>query len=345
MNNIILISAGLLVLWLGKNIFIPIMIAVFVWYLINSISAYYRKILPFKNFSNKHKIFTKIFDYLSFILAVISFSGLIFLFITQIKPMFSELIIAMPEIQTKLINFSDYISKFIGFSFDSNILPNFSSAVNLIGTSLAGIATTFGMVLIYVLFMFIEQNTFNKKIDSLFPNKIKLKKVQFIIKSIDENMKKYMFMKTFISSATGILSYIWLSHIGLEFAGIWAFIIFIMNYIPTFGSIVACSLPILYSFVSFDSMKVPILTAFGLITIQIFLGNILEPKLTGKTLNISTLAILINLVFWSMLWGVAGMFFSVPMLVAIFIITAQFDSLRFIAILLSANGEIPDKDE
>ena len=72
---------------------------------------------------------------------------------------------------------------------------------------------------------------------------------------------------------------------------------------------------------------------------------IIEPKLTGKTLNLSTLAILINLVFWGLLWGVAGMFFSVPLLVATFIITAQFDSTRWIAILLSADGNIPDKRE
>lgn len=147
------------------------------------------------------------------------------------------------------------------------------------------------------------------------------------------------------SIKTGVLSYLWLSYIGLEFAGIWAFIIFVMNYIPTIGSIIACSLPILYSLITTNTMNMPILTAVGLISIQIMLGNIIEPKLTGKTLNLSTLAILINLVFWGIIWGFAGMFFSVPLLVATFIITAQFDSTRWIAILLSANGEIPDKKD
>ncbi|MBR2511005.1 MAG: AI-2E family transporter, partial [Alphaproteobacteria bacterium] len=109
--------------------------------------------------------------------------------------------------------------------------------------------------------------------------------------------------------------------------------------------IVACGLPILYSLLVAPSLQQPILTAIGLIALQIIFGNILEPKFTGKTLNLSTLAILINLVFWGMLWGVAGMFFSVPMLVGIFVICAQFDSTRPIAVLLSADGNIPDKKE
>ena len=199
------------------------------------------------------------------------------------------------------------------------------------------------MILIYMIFMFIEQSTFNKKFSALFPNKTKYKKVRYIIDSIDDNMKKYLFMKTLLSGITGVLSYFWLQAIGVEFAGIWAFIVFVTSYIPTIGAIVACGLPILYSLVTAPSLHQPILTAVGLITLQIVFGNILEPKFTGKTLNLSTLAILINLVFWGVIWGVAGMFFSVPLLVAIFIITAQFDSTRWIAVLLSADGKIPDK--
>ena len=158
-------------------------------------------------------------------------------------------------------------------------------------------------------------------------------------------MKKYLFIKTMISAITGITSFIWLQLIGVEFAGVWAFIVFVANYIPTIGAIVACGLPILYTLVTAPTLQQPILTAAGLIGIQILLGNIIEPKLTGKTLNLSTLALLINLVFWGMIWGVAGMFFSVPILVATLIVTAQFDSTRWIAILLSADGIIPDKDD
>ena len=198
------------------------------------------------------------------------------------------------------------------------------------------------MILIYILFLFVEQETFRNKMKNLFANKRQSKKYAYIIESVDKNMKRYLFMKTIISGLTGLFAYAWLRMIGLEFAGAWAFLIFIMNYVPTIGSITACVLPVLFALAVGPSIHLAILTAVGLIALEIIFGNILDPKLTGKTLNLSTLAILVNLVFWGMIWGVIGMFLSVPLLMVIFIITAQFDSTRPIAVLLSENGKIPD---
>jgi predicted PurR-regulated permease PerM len=259
--------------------------------------------------------------------------------------MFSELVAALPAIQEKLISFGNYLSGSVGLKFDSNMIPNITKIAANIGSSAAGFATSIGMVFVYMIFMFIEQSTFNKKFTALIPNKSRAKKMRYIIDSIDNNMKKYLFMKTVISGITGLVSYLWLQMIGLEFAGIWAFIVFITSYIPTIGAIVACSLPILYSFTVAPGWELPLLTAGGLIGFQILFGNILEPKLMGKSLNLSTLAILINLVFWGMIWGIAGMFFSVPILVGIYIVAAQFDSTRWLAVLLSADGKIPDKND
>ncbi len=346
MNGIIIFAALIFFLWIGRSILIPLLIAAFLWYLMNAISDYYRKIFPYKHPNTKReKAWSIIYNWISYIATLITVGGVIYLFVTQIKPMFSELVAALPAIQEKLVNLGAYLSQSIGVKFDANMLPNITKIATNIGSSLAGIATSMGMILVYMVFMFIEQSTFNKKFSALFPNKRQSKKSRFILDSIDTNMKKYLFIKTTISAITGIASFIWLQLIGVEFAGIWAFIVFITSYIPTIGAIVACTLPILYSLVSAPTLQQPILTAVGLIGLQIIFGNLLEPKLTGKTLNISTLAILINLVFWGMIWGIAGMFFSVPMLVAIYIICAQFDSTRWVAVLLSADGNIPDKNE
>ena len=347
MNGIIVFVALIFFLWLGRSILIPLLVATFLWYLINATATYVRKLFPF-NYDNSRTtrpIIARTFDWTSNILAVVVMCGLIYFFATQIQPMFRELAIALPGLQHKFIQFSDYMSQSLGFRLDVGMLPNIANIAANVGASVAGIVTSTGMILIYMIFLFVEQSTFNKKITALIPNKNKYKKARFIIDSIDDNMKKYLFMKTLLSGITGVLSYFWLQMIGVEFAGIWAFIVFITSYIQTIGAIVACALPILYSLITAPSLHQPILTAIGLITLQIIFGNILEPKFTGKTLNLSTLAILINLVFWGMIWGIAGMFFSVPLLVAIFIITAQFDSTRWIAILLSADGKIPDKRE
>lgn len=342
MINIIGFIGIIFLLWVGSSIFIPLLIAAFLWYLMNAISDYYRRVLPYKNGPKIQKI---IFDWTAYIATFATVCGVGYLFATQIRPMFSELLTSLPTLQTKLIEFGTYLSKSIGLTFDSNMIPNITKIAANIGTSIAGIAASMGMVLVYMIFMFIEQSTFNKKFTAMFPARRQYKKIRFILDSIDTNMKKYLFVKTSISAITGIASYFWLQIINVEFAGVWAFIVFITSYIPTIGAIVACGLPILYSLVSAPTLQQPILTAVGLIGLQILFGNIIEPKLTGKTLNLSTLAILINLVVWGMIWGIAGMFFSVPLLVALYIICAQFDKTRWIAVLLSADGNIPDKNE
>jgi len=271
--------------------------------------------------------------------------GIIYLFATQIQPMLSELYNSTPVLQQKLLIFSNYVSQKTGVTIDMNLIPNLPQIAGYVGSSLAGIATSIGMVLIYLIFMFVEQSSFNKKINALPLTKAKAKKLQYILVSINENMKKYLFTKTFISAATGLCAYAGLKIIGLEYASVWGFIIFVLNYIPTIGSILACVLPILYALIVGDTWHLAMFTAILLIGLEIIFGNIIDPKLTGKTLNISTLAILINLVFWGMIWGPAGMFFSVPILVGVYVTTAQFDSTRWIATLLSTDGKIPDQTQ
>ncbi len=340
MNGIILFMVLAFFLWLGRSILIPLLVATFLWYLINAIASYYRLIFPHRDDTSWRG---RTFDWIANILSMATLIGVGYIFATQIRPMFTEFFGILPELQNKITAFGDYLSSRAGLHFDAKMIPNISNIAASVASSAASVVASTGMVLVYMLFMFVEQSTFNKKFAAMLPNKTKSRKMRYIIDSIDENMKKYLFVKTMISGITGILSFFWLQIIGVEFAGVWAFIVFVTSYIPTIGAIVACGLPIMYSLVMAPSLQQPLLTAVGLIGLQIIFGNILEPKLTGKTLNLSTLAILINLVFWGMIWGVAGMFFSVPLLVAVFIITAQFDSTRWIAVLLSADGAIPDK--
>lgn len=342
MNGIILFICIVFILWIARSILIPLLIAGFLWYLMNAISDYYRRALPLKK---QNGFLSRLFDWVAHIATLSTIVLVGYLFATQIRPMFSELVNALPSIQLRLTQLGEFLSQSAGIKFDANMIPNITKIAANIGSSVAGIAASMGIVLVYLIFMFVEQSTFNQKFNAMFPAKRQSKKMRYILDSIDANMKKYLFVKTTISAITGIASYAWLQLIGVEFAGVWAFIVFITSYIPTIGAIVACGLPILYSLVSAPTLQQPILTAIGLIALQILFGNILEPKLTGKTLNLSTLAILINLVVWGLIWGIAGMFFSVPLLVALYIICAQFDGTRWIAVLLSADGNIPDKNE
>ena len=329
----------LVFLWLGRSIFIPFLVALFLWYMMNVIADGFRQFMPYYKSTS---FIGRTLDWISRFLSIGAICFVFYLFATHIRPMFTQLQVALPVLQEKLLSAMDYMSGSLGITLDTNLMPNFAKMAASVGASAAGIAASVGMILIYILFLFLEQETFGNKIKNLFANKRQSKKYAYIIESVDKNMKRYLLMKTIISGLTGLSAYVLLHVIGLEFAGAWAFLIFILNYIPTIGSIMACALPILFALATGPSLEIAIITTIGLIAIEILFGNILDPKLTGQALNLSTLAILINLVFWGMIWGVVGMFLSVPLLMIIFIITAQFDSTRPIAVLLSANGKIPD---
>ena len=179
MNGIILFAGFIFVLWLGRAILIPLLVATFLWYLINAISAYCRKVFPLRDVDARrtYPISAGAFDWLSNIIALCAMAGLLYLFASQVRPMFSELLVALPAIQHKLVEIGITLSGTLGIRFDASLLPNVTRIASSIGTSLAGIATSVGLICIYLLFMFVEQTTFDKKFSALFPNKMQFKKM------------------------------------------------------------------------------------------------------------------------------------------------------------------------
>lgn len=333
MNAVLSFIGIMFLLWIGRPLLLPIVTAVFFWYLTRAIAFYYKKIVRSGILAN--------------VLSVSTLFGLIYMFVVMIQPMFVELYRKMPQITAGLEKVMANLSATVGIeiSFSSINIPSVQEILTNVGSSLAGGGAVFVMILVYMVFIFIEQNTFSKKLRALFPAKREFTKISFILHSIDSRMKKYLFVKTGISLSTAVCIYIGLVLLNVEFAGLWAFFTFILNYIPTFGSITATIFPMLYVFAMTGDVRTPIIIAIESAIINLVFGNILDPKLTGKSLNLSALVILVNLVLWGMLWGSLGMFFSVPLLIMIYVVAAQFDKSRPLAILLSADGQIPDKNE
>ena len=137
------------------------------------------------------------------------------------------------------------------------------------------------------------------------------------------------------------MSYIVLSIIGVDFAIFWAYLIFLLNFIPTIGSLIATIFPVLLAFAQFGTWIQPSLVLILVSSIQVLVGNILEPRLMGNSLNVSPLVVLVSLAFWGWLWGVVGMIISVPITIMLIIVCSQFDNLRWIAIVLSRKGDLP----
>jgi AI-2 transport protein TqsA len=128
--------------------------------------------------------------------------------------------------------------------------------------------------------------------------------------------------------------------LGLHFAEFWALLVFILNYIPTIGSIFATIFPSLLALVQFESLVPFVVLLVGITLIQQLLGSFIEPNLMGMTLNLSPLVVVVSLIVWGLIWGVVGMFLCVPITVIIVIILANFPATRWVAVLLSKAGRL-----
>lgn len=214
-------------------------------------------------------------------------------------------------------------------------------------TSVRGMASDLILILIYVAFLYVSAASFPRKIVRLFPKHDHRDQAVAMMKEIRRAMEQYLWVQTALSIITTALTYITLLAVGLDNALFWAFVIFVLNYIPTIGSIIAAFLPALFAvaqatwpdYMPTDPMWCALIV-FGAVSVwQFAIGNFVGPRMTGSSLNISALVVLLSLAVWGALWGLTGMFLSAPLTVLIMIVLAQIPGARWIAILLSEDGK------
>ena len=148
----------------------------------------------------------------------------------------------------------------------------------------------------------------------------------------------YFQIKFLTSFLTGLLTLLVLMLFQSDLTILFAFLAFFFNFIPFLGSIMSIIIPTIFSLVQFVSPSDPLFIFISLTFVQIIVGNFLEPKLIGKSLNISPLIMLIVLSGMGKIWGIVGMFLSVPFLVTLLIIFSNFDKTRILALLISEKG-------
>jgi predicted PurR-regulated permease PerM len=208
------------------------------------------------------------------------------------------------------------------------------------GGTVRGLVSSTGIIIVYLIFLLLEQRTFPSKIRALVRDPERQADAFELIGKMRHDIRSYIGIKVLTSAATGLLSYAVLNLVGVDFASFWAVLIFLLNFIPTIGSIIATAFPSLLTLVQFDTIGPFIITASVLTTVQFCIGSLIEPKLMGNRLNLSPIVILLSLGLWGAVWGIPGMFLCVPITVIIMIICSYFPQSRPIAILLSGNGDV-----
>jgi AI-2 transport protein TqsA len=195
---------------------------------------------------------------------------------------------------------------------------------NTLGT-VFGLTSSFFFVLIFAAFLLAGRNPYGVR--------------SGVYADIDYNVRRYIAIKVVVSTLTGLLVWVSLSLIGLELAGVFGMLAFLLNFIPSIGSIVSTLLPIPIAVAQFQEPWPVILVVAIPGVLQTTIGNVVEPKLMGKELNLHPVTVLLALSFWGLLWGIVGMCLAAPMTAVLRIVLMQFDTFKPLARLLA--GELP----
>lgn len=332
----VVIASTLTVVWAGKDLFIPLVIALIGVYLIKVLERWISSVkiggrgLP-----------QPIALLLAFA-AVIALSYVLFSIIADNAMRVAEM---APKYQTRIVAIQAKVFQLIGTEQPPAMHQFLGSLdipglLTLVATNLAALLKTTTLIVVFAVFLLLESRFIPAKIEALFPADSRRDRVQLILCRIDHDIQTYFGVKTAVSLVTALLSYAVMRAVGLDFAAFWALLVLILNFIPTIGSIVATIFPGLLALVQFESWTPFVILVVGITVIQQVLGSFLEPNLMGMTLNLSPLVVVISLILWGMLWGVVGMFLCVPITVIMVIILANFPGTRWVSVLLSKEGKI-----
>jgi predicted PurR-regulated permease PerM len=329
MASVVVVLAGVKS---ASEILVPVLLSLFLAIILS----------PFYNFFRNKKLP----DAVAMILVVLFLLLFIFLVLTLIGSSMQEFrsninfyTKQLNEYQIQLLQFaSKYgidIPKEEFFSMiDTKNIMNFAS---MIVNSLSSVFTNGFVIILTVIFMLFEGSNFSQKLSLADTRKNSIKHIEQIFNRV----KEYMVLKAIISLITGIVVWVSLLIIGTDYPFLWAFLAFLLNFIPNIGSIIAAVPAVLLTLVQLGSVSAMIvMTLYA--AINIIIGSVIEPKVMGKGLGLSTLVVFLSLLFWGWLLGPVGMLLSVPLTIMAKIIFDSNKSTQWIATLLgnSSNQEL-----
>jgi AI-2 transport protein TqsA len=214
--------------------------------------------------------------------------------------------------------------------------------MDVAGFTVAGIATLLSnlfLILLTMSFILLEATSFTRKLRHV--RSVPEGEADYL-SGVPGEVLRYLWLKTLISLATGLLVALWVGVLGVDFAVLWGFLAFVLNYIPNFGSILAALPAVLLAAVQMGPGWA-LVVALGYVAINLLMGNLLEPVVMGRRLGLSPLVVLLSLFFWGWVWGPIGMLLSVPLTMVVKIVMENTPQLRWLAVLLGRDVEAPPR--
>lgn len=282
------------------------------------------------------------------ILGVFLIGGLIF---NIVGSSLSHFISELPIYQVKLTQLSQqFIPQLAEFGVvvepdEIHKVFDLGAIMGFVGKTFSGVLNTLTnafLIFLLVIFILIEFASFGEKL-----KRISQKPEQFMqsLEQFSEKLNRYITLKSLMSLLTAIPIMLVLSRMGINYPVLWGFLVFVLNFIPNVGSILAAIPVVLLALVQPEQGVYSALIVMMLfIVVNNVVGNIIEPRLMGKSLGLSSLVVFISLVFWGWLLGTVGMFLSIPLTMSIKIALDSHPKLGWISILLGNQDECVDKE-
>jgi len=221
--------------------------------------------------------------------------------------------------------------------FNPKIIMGFASSIV---QSMGSLLTNGFVILLTVIFMLLESSSFVNKVTHI--NSHADSKTISHIETILAQIKEYMVLKSLISLLTGFIIWLGLVLIGTDYPFLWAVLAFMLNFIPNIGSIIAAVPAVLLTLIGIDAFSA-LMVAILYILVNVLIGSIVEPKVMGNGLGLSTLVVFLSLLFWGWLLGITGMLLSIPLTIMVKIIFNSSEDTRWISVLLGSGDSLRKK--
>ncbi|MCP5209545.1 MAG: AI-2E family transporter [Hahellaceae bacterium] len=288
-------------------------------------------------------------SWLSLLIVVVGITVIQVLFVSVLASSISEFTNDLPKYQGRvnvlLGSAIGYLAEW-GIDVPKNLVQQYfdpSVALKIVANtlgSLGGVLSNAFLIIVTVIFMLFEGMSLRAKLHLAFGDGGHVSKSELFL----ENVKQYMTIKTLISMVTGVLIYIWLLIVGVDYALLWGLVAFLLNFVPNIGSIIAAVPAVLLAMLQLDAFHA-LLASLGYIFANVVMGSIIEPRYMGRGLGLSTLVVFLSLVFWGWVLGPVGMLLSIPLTIMLKMALESNDETRWMAILMSGDEIVDSQND
>lgn len=243
-----------------------------------------------------------------------------------------------PRFQALYVEWNDWLAD-RGILVTNLLVENFSAGwlirgVQEVGGRLQGVVTFLVITFVFTALGLLEVEIARTHIASL-DNREAARTILQASTQIADKFQKYMLVRSAMSVLTGLVVWAFTLLAGLELATAWGVIAFVLNYVPFIGPLIATVFPALFALGQVGSWQLAVVVFVCLNLIQFLIGSYLEPRIAGAALSVSPFLVLFAVFFWAFLWGIAGAFIGVPIVIAALTLCDQRESTRWVATLLS----------